>query len=553
MDNNDHKMLTRSKTTTIISDINSIEESVKQKNINSKVNSIFPTTPTKSKKKNKRNKRRKIRSPSFIIEEEDVDGDSGEGAGNMFSSKQSKFKFITDSILNMQSSKLNFVFEEEDDDDIEDDDSVEYDEQDEKFMEICDDGMFEDKNFEYFHNLKVGEKKTYIKRIEKLKKINSDNIPLKFKVLKSFMPEQTKAYALSLIDKIEGDSESSEIHKINKWVEGLISIPFSQYIPMFPKDETHDDPVKYNAEYITKVHKCLNGAIFGHQEAKFHIIQLVAKWLRNPESTGNVIAIQGPMGNGKTTLVKEGIAKALNRPFAFISLGGASDSAYLSGHSMTYEGSIWGRIADILIKSKCMNPIIYFDELDKVSDTTKGEEIINLLTHLTDFSQNDRFQDNYFSGIDLDLSKVLFIFSFNDETKVNRILKDRMYVINTKGFKVKEKIKISNEYLLPKLYDSFKFSPEDITFPAPIIEHIIDRYTSREEGVRNLQRCLETVLSKLNMYNMYIEPSEETPGSDLDLPFKIKDFKLPYILTIDTINTLLKVDNKNAPPEHMYL
>jgi len=552
---NDHTMLTRSKTTTIISDINLKEESVKQKNINSKVNSIFPTTPTKSKKKNKRNKRRKTRSPSFIIEE-DVDCDSGDGEGEMLYSKQSTFKFITDNILNMK-TELNLMLEE----DIEDDDSVDYDDQDEKFMEICDDGMFEDKNFEYFHNLTVGEKKTYIKSIEKLKQINSDDIPLKFKVLKSFMPEHTKAYALSLIDKIEGDSESSEIHKINKWVEGLISIPFSQYIPMFPKDETHDDPVKYNAEYITKVHKCLNGAIFGHQEAKFHIIQLVAKWLRNPESTGNVIAIQGPMGNGKTTLVKEGIAKALNRPFAFVSLGGSSDSAYLSGHSMTYEGSIWGRIADILIKSKCMNPIIYFDELDKVSDTTKGEEIINLLTHITDFSQNDRFQDNYFSGIDIDLSKVLFIFSFNDETKVNRILKDRMYVINTKGFKVKEKIKISNEYLLPKLYDSFKFSPEDIIFPANIIEHIIDRYTSREEGVRNLQRCLETVLSKLNMYNMYIEPSEETSkessketsSSDLDIPFKIKDFKLPYILTIETINTLLKVNNKNTPPEHMYL
>jgi ATP-dependent Lon protease len=218
---------------------------------------------------------------------------------------------------------------------------------------------------------------------------------------------------------------------------------------------------------------------------------------------------------------------------------------------MTYEGSIWGRIADILIKSKCMNPIIYFDELDKVSDTTKGEEIINLLTHLTDFSQNDRFQDNYFSGIDLDLSKVLFIFSFNDETKVNRILKDRMNVINTKGFKIKEKIKISNEYLLPTLYNSFKFASEDIVFPAPIIEHIVNQYTEREEGVRNLQRCLETILSKINMYNMYNSDAEG--DKDLELPFKIKDFKLPYTLTYDTINTLLKNSNKGAPPEHMYL
>ena len=111
------------------------------------------------------------------------------------------------------------------------------------------------------------------------------------------------------------------------------------------------------------------------------------------QSQGNVLAIQGPMGNGKTTLVKEGIAKAINRPFAFIALGGASDSSFFDGHSYTYEGSHWGRIVDILIESKCMNPIIYFDELDKISES-KGDEIIRLLTHLTDPSQNTLFQDN---------------------------------------------------------------------------------------------------------------------------------------------------------------
>ena len=127
----------------------------------------------------------------------------------------------------------------------------------------------------------------------------------------------------------------------------------------------------------------------------------IGKWIKNPMSQGNVLALQGPMGNGKTTLVKDGIAKALGRPFAFISLGGASDSSYLNGHSLTYEGSVWGRIVDILIKSKCMKPVIYFDELDKVSDTNHGEEIIGILTHLTDPSQNSEFSDKYFSGIKL--------------------------------------------------------------------------------------------------------------------------------------------------------
>ena len=117
---------------------------------------------------------------------------------------------------------------------------------------------------------------------------------------------------------------------------------------------------------------------------------------------------------------------------------------FLEGHSYTYEGSSWGKIVDILIQSKCMNPVIYFDELDKISDTPKGEEIIGILTHLTDTTQNPQYHDKYFSGIDFDLSKVLFIFSYNDDKKINPILKDRMYTIETKGYNTKEKNYYSN-------------------------------------------------------------------------------------------------------------
>ena len=129
----------------------------------------------------------------------------------------------------------------------------------------------------------------------------------------------------------------------------------------------------------------------------------------------------------------------LNRPFAFLALGGATDSSILEGHSYTYEGSTWGKIVDILVQCKSMNPVIYFDELDKISNTPKGEEIASILTHLTDTTQNNEFHDKYFSEIELDLSKCLFIFSYNDEEKVNPILKDRKYRISTKGYSVKEK------------------------------------------------------------------------------------------------------------------
>ena len=141
----------------------------------------------------------------------------------------------------------------------------------------------------------------------------------------------------------------------------------------------------------------------------------------------------------------------------------ATDSSTLEGHSYTYEGSTYGKIVDILIQSKTMNPVIMFDELDKVSDTPKGEEIIGILTHLTDPTQNTEFHDKYFSEIDFDLSKCLFIFSYNDDSKINPILKDRLYKIQTKGYDKKDKIIIANNYLLPIIQETIKFNEDHIS------------------------------------------------------------------------------------------
>ena len=445
--------------------------------------------------------------------------------------------------------------EEEDieDEDIEDDDSdiefEELDQYDEEFIDIMDeDNDEENVEYDYFYKLNEEEKVIHLEQIKEIKQINGSNIPLRFKILKSDMDMKTKSIAINNIDKLsEMDISSGEYCKMDKWINGLISIPFGKYIDL-PINNSNSLEEKRN--FLIDSQKTLNKAIFGHNEAKDHILQVLGKWIKNPQSQGNVLAIQGPMGNGKTTLVKDGISKAINRPFAFIALGGASDSAFFDGHSYTYEGSHWGRIIDILMNSKCMNPIIYFDELDKVSETYKGQEIIHLLTHLTDPTQNSLFQDNYFPGIHVDLSKALFIFSFNDETKVDRILKDRMYVIQTKGFKTNDKISISRDYLLPELLNTFTFKDEDILFPDNTLEYIIEKYTGKEEGVRNLKRCLETIISKINIY--YLSYNSENKDT-IHLTFQLKDFTLPITITRDIVDNLLKVKTHDSPPEHMYM
>ena len=425
--------------------------------------------------------------------------------------------------------------------------SFEYDENDEKYEELIDKQMLknsEEANMEYYHYLEKEKKDEIYTLTKEIYEYNGSNKPLRFKVIESHMDMKTKAIALENIDKMsEMDVSTGEHSKMDHWINGLMRIPFGKCnsISVNPESSIHE-----KREFIKNTYQTLDSAIYGHKEAKTHILQVIGKWIKNPDSGGNVLAIQGPMGNGKTTLVKEGISKVLNRPFHFIALGGASDSAYFDGHCYTYEGSHWGRIVQILHDSKCMNPIIYFDELDKISDTSKGDEITHMLTHITDPSQNSLFQDNYFPGVHLDLSKALFIFSYNDESKVDKILKDRMYVIHTKGFKTEDKIKICNEYLIHEIYDTFAFSKEEIIFSDDILKNIIEKYTEGEEGVRNLKRCIETIVSKINIHIL--------SDGDSALSFQLKDISLPVKLTEEHIEILLKTDIKNdKPPYGMYL
>jgi ATP-dependent Lon protease len=255
-------------------------------------------------------------------------------------------------------------------------------------------------------------------------------------------------------------------------------------------------------------------------------MQMLGQWIVNPNSVGSAIAIHGPPGTGKTSIVKDGISKILGREFTFIALGGCGDSSFLEGHSYTYEGSTWGKIAQILMDSKCMNPVIYFDELDKISDTPRGQEIIGILTHLTDTTQNSQFHDKYFSEVDFDLSKCLFIFSYNDESKVNSILKDRMYRIQTKSYDSKEKVIIARNYILPKIREQVCFSEEEVIIPDETLQYIISNkaLTNGEDGVRNLKRCLEIIYTKINLFRLF-KPGQNLFMKDMDIevvfPFEV--------------------------------
>jgi len=386
----------------------------------------------------------------------------------------------------------------------------------------------------FFNKMDVVQQKTIIKE---LREINNDirvEKPYRMTLLESSMPRLFKSAAIKKISMLKHmEPGSGEYYKIKNWVDTFMRIPFGKYLTL---PIQYEDGIDTCHDFMANAQKTLNDAVYGLNDAKMQIMQMLGQLITNPNAIGTAIAIKGPMGTGKTTLVREGISKILNRPFAFIALGGATDSSFLEGHSYTYEGSTWGKIVQILIDSKCMNPVIFFDELDKISDTPKGEEIAGILTHLTDTSQNTQFHDKYFVEVDFDLSKCLFIFSYNDESKINPILRDRMYRILTKGYNQKQKAIISNTYLLPKIREQVKFESEDIRIPDETIHYIIENLCGKEDGVRNLKRCLEIIYTKLNLYRLM------KPGSNLfeeDMSLKVE---FPFTVTRQIVDKLIKQD-----------
>jgi len=378
-----------------------------------------------------------------------------------------------------------------------------------------------------YYNKLDDDVKAYIATLEKsIKDMNKDDIPLRFKILMSNIDDKIKAIAIKKLRYLyDMDESTSEYYKLTNWIESLCKAPIGKYANMSINTSATVDSIR---SFIKRIRDTLDKTVYGHQDAKDHIIRLIAQWISNPESKGLVIGIQGPAGCGKTTLVKNGICKALNLPFAFVALGGASDGSFLDGHSPTYEGSTWGKIVDILMKAECMNPVIYFDELDKISCTYKGDEVVNILVHLTDSTQNDKYQDKFFVDVDFDLSRSLMIFSYNDEHLINPILKDRMVKIKTEGYKLEEKVIIARDYLLPELYTQFKL--KDVSIKDDVIKYIINSRIEDEEGVRNLKRALECILSNLNL-NVLMSPEEVL---------------FPLEITEDMVNKYVKKLNANA-------
>ncbi len=349
-----------------------------------------------------------------------------------------------------------------------------------------------------------------------------------FKILTMNLPPDVQSMILGKYQSLQMiEPGSGEFFKLRSWLEKVTSMPFGIYKDIPVKI---DDGSESCGAFMERARRCLEEAIYGQEEAKLQIMQFIATKISNPSHRGLSLLLAGPPGIGKTSLIKNGIAKALNWPFQFISLGGDSDATTYTGHQLVYESSHAGKIANSLINAKSMSMVLMFDELDKISTTPKGEEVQNMLIHLTDPVQNEDFEDKYLAGVPIDLSKVMFVFSGNDLNKIDKILLDRMMVINLQGYQQKDKLAIAENFLLPTALEEVGLT-EKVALSKDVLEYVLREYASEESGVRELKRCMEQIAQKINMLRIF---------NAKELPFHIKDFHLPFVVKKEHVDLFLK-------------
>ena len=300
----------------------------------------------------------------------------------------------------------------------------------------------------------------------------------KAKINKAKMPKEVKEKALSEVNRLKTvGGYSSEGGVIKSYLDWLVELPWSK--------ETKD------ILDVKKAKEVLDNEHYGLKDVKERILEYIAVKSMSKSSKGPILCLVGPPGVGKTSIARS-IAKAVNRNFVRMSLGGVSDEADIRGHRKTYIGAIPGRIIYGLKQAGSKNPLFLLDEIDKISNSYKGNPADALLEVL-DSEQNSTFRDHYLE-VDFDLSKVMFIITANTLETIPRPLLDRMEIIEVSGYTTEEKFNIAKKYLVPKELKEHDVEGK-ILFSDKALYSIIENYT-RESGVRSLERKIARVIRR---------------------------------------------------------
>lgn len=346
------------------------------------------------------------------------------------------------------------------------------------------------------------------------------------KILSSNHTEYVKSI---LYKKYMGSINANEdVCKTGEWIDNVLNLPVNNIL-------NNNDYVSKNKSihnHLSTLWTSLNNDIYGLQNVKEKIMETMCAKLINNDNKGKTIMLVGPPGVGKTAMA-ESIAKSLNMPFEQISFGAINDSAVLTGYAPTYIGAVPGLFTKILMKSKRLDNVVLLDELDKISDNTDGRAISSVLLHVLDKTQNYRFKDMYMSEVAIDLSQIIFIASANNLENVNKILLDRMIIININEYNINDKIEIGMKFMFPRIRAELGFGENELKITKLKMKYLIEKYdnSNGNSGVRNIEKKLYQLCEKILLLKY---------AKNIDFSYCIPHMKFPLIVDNAIIDELMK-------------
>ena len=318
-------------------------------------------------------------------------------------------------------------------------------------------------------------------------------------ILNDHMPDDVKKIVLNRLDNDEKDNGAhNDPHKSRLFSETLINFPWinDNHIDdfaMVDKDE--------HRNRLVHIRNTLDEGSYGQSDAKNMICDIVGKWITNPASDGKCYGFHGPPGVGKTLLATN-LGKALGIPTNIIKTGGLDDSSYINGFSYTYSGAQPGILVKLMVKGRNPRCFIIVDEIDKTVKRQGIDEVQNVFVHVTDPETNHEYNDKFFSDINFPLNMVTFIFTFNDKSKIDPILLDRMEIIKFKQYTMNEKVIIAQKFITPYALKEVHITDNSVIVGHSIIEYIIENYAVGS-GIRSMKDAIHKLILKLNTDRIY--------------------------------------------------